>query len=309
MISVIICSVNNALLDVVSKNIEQTIGVEFELIAIDNSNKNDGICIVYNKAGALAKYPFVCFVHEDVLFEVPGWGQKVIEHFKDENIGLLGLAGGDTKSVLPTSWSTSYYANEINIVQHNWTGKINSNKEAHLKTIEEKVKKVIAVDGVFMCIRKSLLSMYQFDERLLPGFHGYDVDLSLQMHGHYDVVVVNDIVMHHFSEGVKNQAWLNSAFAISDKWKTLLPVSVYPLSFQQFREHHWKATQVFLTHLFMLNYSIGAIIKFLLRYSFGKYFHYRRFLSMCKFIVLAAKERKKQRGDSNVLLKTVLNYS
>ena len=73
MISVLICSADNSLLNQVKANIEQTIGVEHEILFFDNLEKK-GICEVYNSLAAQAKFSYLCFVHEDILFQTLNWG-------------------------------------------------------------------------------------------------------------------------------------------------------------------------------------------------------------------------------------------
>jgi len=77
MISIIICSVNTAFLEQVNKNITATIGVPYELLAWDNRDAKKGICEVYNWMASKAQYAYLCFVHEDILFETENWGQHL----------------------------------------------------------------------------------------------------------------------------------------------------------------------------------------------------------------------------------------
>lgn len=294
MISVIVCSISKPLLNNLQANIQNTIGVSFEIIAADNTEKNEGICAVYNRAAAQALYPYLCFVHEDVFFETKNWGAIIEQYFTNPKIGLIGLAGGDTKSYVPTSWSTSYYFNEINIIQHSPSGKVKgANSSAHFINTAGLFKEVVAIDGVFMCVRRDIFSDHRFDEFNLKGFHGYDVDFSLQLFGKYSIIVIADMVVHHFSEGNKNKKWVESALTISKKWKASLPVSVYPLTRQEFTTHHWKAMQIFLDQLFHLQYGITEIIFYYLKFSSNRFFRVRKFLSMGKFITQSFLERDK----------------
>lgn len=73
MISIIICSKNKDLLKDVSANIELTIGVPYEIIAIENNKGEFGICKAYNDGASKAKYDIFCFMHEDISFETQNW--------------------------------------------------------------------------------------------------------------------------------------------------------------------------------------------------------------------------------------------
>lgn len=59
MVSIIICSVSPHLLKKLQQNIAQTIGVEYEIIAIDNREKHWPIAKVYNYGAQQAKYPYL----------------------------------------------------------------------------------------------------------------------------------------------------------------------------------------------------------------------------------------------------------
>ena len=115
MISIVICSAKPHLLAALRQNVEETIGIPYEIIAIDNTGNRYGICKAYNEGGTKAKYPFICFMHEDISFATPNWGERVIQHFSDERTGMLGIAGGDAKSLVPSSWSSCMISNEINV--------------------------------------------------------------------------------------------------------------------------------------------------------------------------------------------------
>ena len=288
MISIIICSANKFLLSQVKLNIGETIGVPFEIISIDNAVNKEGIYTVYNRGGEKAVFPVLCFVHEDILFETNNWGLLIEEHLKDSKIGLLGFAGGDTKSIVPSSWSSSFKSNEISIIQHYKSVNAFSKRTISAEKNNPEVQKnVVALDGVFLCTRKEIFQQHKFDAINFKGFHGYDIDYSLQILKQYKVVVVFNILVHHYSEGRPDKKWIASTILLSKKWKGFLPISVYPITHEEFNLHHWKTLQVFISHLFRLNFRIDQIIFYYLKYSFTRFFTLRRFLSMGKYVLLS----------------------
>ena len=109
---------------------------------------------------------------------------------------------------------------------------------------------------LFLCTRKEVFDEFQFDEERLKGFHGYDVDYSLQVFTKYKVKVVFDILMTHYSSGNVNKAWVESAIVIAKKWKHRLPVSVYPWTKKEQDFYHWQSMQVFLQNLFFASVSL-----------------------------------------------------
>jgi hypothetical protein len=48
---------------------------------------------LYNQGLSQARHDIIVFTHDDVIFENKGWGQKIIEHFKRSELGILGIAG------------------------------------------------------------------------------------------------------------------------------------------------------------------------------------------------------------------------
>lgn len=285
MISIIICSINKVALAKVVENITDTIGVSFEIIVIENTVANLGICAAYNQGAAQSKYDIYCFMHEDIFFETFGWGQKVINHLKSSTLGLIGLAGGTVKSRVPSSWAPLICNGESNFIQH--FKKDNSKKliyKTATPTEQSIIKNVVCIDGFWMCTKKDIFKKYPFDEKTFTGFHGYDTDFSLQVFDEYEVAVIFDVMVHHYSEGSFDKLWLENAILVSDKWKKKLPVAVTKLSKEILVRQHWTAMHGFLDKLVALNYSLPQIVILFIKFSINKYFYWRHFLYFLKYI-------------------------
>ena len=93
MVSIIICSVSPHLLKDLQQNIAQTIGVEYEIIAIDNREKHWPIAKVYNYGAQQAKYPYLFFVHEDIRLLSDKWGELIISKLAEPDCGVVGFVG------------------------------------------------------------------------------------------------------------------------------------------------------------------------------------------------------------------------
>lgn len=228
MISVIICSIDKTLLKAVRQNITTTIGVEHEIIAIDNLNSDKGICEVYNEGVALAKYPLLCFLHEDIMIKSDGWGKTVAEVFRQEKVGLLGVAGSTYRSIVPSGWFPPHeFGNKswrLNIIQGS-RYKNNAEKFEYFNPRKESLSKVTCVDGVWFCTTKKIAQTIKFDSQLLPGFHGYDIDYSLAVGQHYEVLVGYDILLSHASDGNFNDEWLKQIIKVQHKYREILPLN------------------------------------------------------------------------------------
>lgn len=287
MISVIICSVNKQELERVSLNISKTIGVDFEIVSINNTDNKYGICEAYNKGAALAKGDIFCFVHEDVSFETNHWGLLVQNHLADKKIGIIGVAGGSSKSLVPWSWSPVIFNSEINIVQYHKGLNESAEKisKTHSPQNTSSIKNVVALDGVWLCVRRDVFNQFKFDTKTFKGFHGYDMDFSLQIGTKYNVAVVFDILIHHYSSGSFNKDWLQSAIKLSDKWKGDLPKSVGTLTKQELILQQWACMKLFIGELLNFKYNKLTCVHNLIKYSFNKYFKYNHFLSCLKLIL------------------------
>ncbi len=182
MISIIVCSIKPTWLENFKNNVEQTIKMPFELIAIDNWNTTKGICKVYNDGLAQAKYDIVCFCHEDIVFNTQDWGKELGRLLtKDAELGLVGVCGATYKSSYPSPWvsvPSQYYRS--NLLQQNAEGSRVGKPVLDNGDFSE----VVVLDGCFIAGRKEVFAKYKWNDELLKGFHLYDVDLCIRVSEH-----------------------------------------------------------------------------------------------------------------------------
>ena len=287
MISIIISSRNHELLEKVSLNIQQTIGVPYEIIGIQNENGQFGICKAYNDGAKQARYDIFCFMHEDILFETQSWGDKVVRHLNDKGVGLIGNAGGDPKGKVPAINDVNVYKGEAYVILH-------SNGKDHPAELISKtsypedhsvIKRVACIDGMWMCTRRDVFNQFNFDEKTYKGFHAYDIDFSLQVLSRYRVCVVFDILMHHYSAGNFGKEYIEHKIKLNRKWRKTLPVSVRNVTESDFLRLHWMSMNTFINKLIVLDYGLYYILKHWLIFSFNKYFRLKPFLAILKIIV------------------------
>jgi GT2 family glycosyltransferase len=287
MISIIISSRDRKLLENVSENIGQTVGVPFEIIAIENSRGKLGICKAYNEGAARAKYNIFCFMHEDISFVTQDWGAKVIDHLKDRSVGLIGNAGGDPKNKVPCLNNTDLYMPEAHVIAHSSDRR---NEPVLILTTSypqenSVIKRVACVDGMWMCTRRDVFNDFKFDEKTYPGFHGYDIDLSLQILQKYKVCVVFDVLMHHYSTGNSGRDYIEHKIRLNRKWRKLLPLSVRDLPEKELLRLHWLAMETFMNKLIQLDYSLFFILRQYLVFSSNRFFRPGPFLKLLKKIL------------------------
>jgi hypothetical protein len=219
MLSIVICSKNKELCDQLVANINQTIGIPFEL---EISIGSDSITQAYESGMRKSTHNFCLFLHEDVLFQSQNWGKSLLNHFnKDSSLGLIGVAGSKNHTLVPSAWwDCSEKDKVIRIVQH----KPDTQKEDQNQGFEAiKVVEVAVIDGVFMALRKEVGAHF---DQTLSGFHGYDLDLSLAVQEKgYKVAVIQDVVLEHFSLGNVHLGWLSALIHVHRKYKHMLPLA------------------------------------------------------------------------------------
>ena len=225
MISVVVCSVNRNLALQVKRNIDETIGVECEVILIDNTIEKKGITQVYNTGASQAKFDIICFVHEDVLFKTMNWGNKIIQYFQnDARLSLVGVAGSRYKSKTLSGWSTGIRRYDCSNVLH-----INaSGKEEKLYAnpfSSAALEYTVTLDGVFICARKKSWKKNPFSEEL-KGFHLYDIDFSFRNAQEAKVAVTYEIDLVHLTEGGNfGDHWLDNTIQWHRSLSQQLPKS------------------------------------------------------------------------------------
>jgi len=106
----------------------------------------------------------------------------------------------------------------------------------------------VVVDGLWFCIPKSLFNLLSFDEYTFSGFHCYDLDICLQIRKvGFQVRIISDILIEHFSTGGFNQDWVKSTLLFFNKWKEQLPqIAGVDISIQEMRIREDMASETFI---------------------------------------------------------------
>lgn len=221
MITVIIASNREANFLRVRQNINETIGLPFQLVRMQDLNK--GIGHSYNAGVLEAIHDILFFLHDDILFHSNNWGQQVINYLQDPASGAIGIMGGRYKSAFGTGWrdgETGFY--RMQVLDGAAGGRMLCQNPGDVLSDE-----VICLDGAFLCTKKSTWAQFPFDEINFKGFHFYDLDWSLQLHlAGLKNRVVFDILLEHFSQGNRDISFLKDFILFQNKWKNHLPASI-----------------------------------------------------------------------------------
>lgn len=225
MISIIVCSRHHKIDQKLENNIQMTIGdVIYELIWIDNADNKYSICEAYNEGVLLAKYPYLCFIHEDIVFYSNNWGTMVMDAMTDTNVGLLGVQGCTYFDESTLYWTTSGFKKANTILP----GKTEKKKEDDFPIPGNDV---VIVDGMWMFTRKDLFQVIHWDEDTFQGFHMYDLDLCMQIISMgMTIRLVDDLWIQHNSYGNWNEDFYQGSMLFHKKWDRCFPVSVMPIT-------------------------------------------------------------------------------
>lgn len=224
MISIIICSRKKKIDPLLSKNIKESIGsIPYEIVWIDNSSNCYSIFSAYNRGVSLSKYDNLCFMHEDIVFHTTNWGQIVVDRLSDQKIGVVGVVGTLYIDNYTTSWISSGIIRG-NLIQFN--KKEGKSTTFHHNEYSFLGENVISVDGLWMCMRKSIFANdnIRWDDKLYKGFHFYDMDICLQaISKGYVNLIAQDILIEHKSMGNKDSIYYENCILFHNKWDYFLP--------------------------------------------------------------------------------------
>ena len=263
MISIIVSSYKKELFLNFKRSVEETIGdVPYEIIQIQNPGLMS-ISAAYNKGGSEAKFDYLVFSHEDILFHTPYWGKILVDIFeKDSTIGLLGVAGSFYKAMYYSGWSLQPSASSTFMIGSHY-GKSNlakikcgisreivldAKKTIPVNFIESEIfnEEVVVLDGMFLATQKRIFNEIKFDGSSFTGFHCYDLDYSLQVRGKYKVVVNQNILVEHLSTGTFEKDWIKYIKIFTRKWIQQLPTTNRRYSNYEKAELEFNAYEQFL---------------------------------------------------------------
>ena len=285
MISVIICSRTQTISSVLSENIKKTVGCDYELVVIDNSENTYSIFEAYNLGIEKSVNDYLCFIHDDILFHTEGWGTVIQRIFNEEQkIGLLGIAGTKVKTKMPSGWwDCPDELKEISVIQHVENKKV---EKWYYGFKNGNISEVVAIDGVFMAMRKDKRIHFSTE---LKGFHNYDLNISMeyQIKG-YKIVVVNSILIEHFSNGTINESWYESSLKTHKLYDKHLPFITNEIQkVFSIKDLEIKNGTTFLNHIYKNGYSNQLVrlwFELFLLNPFSK-FHYRFLKKNIKIIL------------------------
>lgn len=206
-----------------TENIEKTVGCEYELVVVDNTQTHYPIAKAYNIGAAKAKYPYLLFAHEDIEFYTQGWGKTIEDKLKEPDCGVIGFAGATVKTKTYSGWDCRIY----NKLYFNYHSPHHNKIDHYKKNQNSDFDQVVNLDGLAMFVRREVWEQYPFDEVNLTGFHCYDLDFSMTIARHYHNYVCQNVDVLHKSDGSYSKEWTEATVRLHDeKWNEYLPLYV-----------------------------------------------------------------------------------
>ena len=275
MISIIICSRKYDICDELKCNIKNTIGnVKYEIIIIDNSKNQYSIFSAYKEGVCESQYPYLCFMHEDILFKSEKWGDICINQLsRRDDIGMLGVVGGNYINKFSQGWWHSN-SRKGEIIQ----GRIkNGEYDAKLKVYSkdnEMNHEVVAIDGLWMFSKKSYFSsLLSWDTINYSGFHFYDLDISMQVIKAGLKIEIAPVLIEHRSLGNFNSAFWVNYYVFHKKWNDFLPVYTSDLTQSDIDAVDEKMVEyIYKSHLTIINQQ-----RILDKMGYKYFYYLRRF--------------------------------
>ena len=224
MISIVICSTKNNINKLLEENISKTIGLPYEIILIDNSNNLYSIFTAYNQGIMKAQYPYICFIHEDIMFRSNNWGFLIKESFNnDETIGMIGVIGSPVIFDVLNGWWSGPIVGHV--LQNYKNAPINTCFDTSIERSPQ-LSDAAVCDGLFLAFPKSVFNHVRFDDITFKGFHCYDLDISMQiLKSGYKIKTLDNLLIEHFSLGKVDHNFICECCKFQQKWFESLPIS------------------------------------------------------------------------------------
>lgn len=212
------------------KHLNNTVGTtNAPFISEEINDRKYSLSSIYNKylCGGEAKSHYLVFCHDDLIFDTPAWGAKLVELFRSHpDYAVLGLAG--TKVMFTPAWwvdgtGSKKEEGNLGIVSHNPDG--NEKYTTFFSKELPDVSRAVALDGLFLAVNTKNIRV-NFDPDF-GGFHFYDVDFTVANHLAGALVgVTTDIRVTHKSIGIMPKMWEINARVFNEKYGKKFPITI-----------------------------------------------------------------------------------
>jgi hypothetical protein len=113
---------------------------------------------------------------------------------------------------------------------------------------------------VFLATRREYLNNIHFDTRTFPGFHLYDLDLSMQFNSKMPLIIDCNIHLRHSSDGIYDRQWQTAEHDFITKWGHRLPISVSPRRSQEIEAAFAISEGIYLAKRHLLSQCVRSFM-------------------------------------------------
>jgi GT2 family glycosyltransferase len=200
MISIIICSVDDARFAATSANLGNLLKNDpHEIIRIGDARS---ICEGYTRGVAQSRGEHLIFCHDDIEILNDDFAVRLRAHLAEYD--LVGVAG--TNRLIRGEWVAAgppYIFGQV-AQSHPQQGFVVRIFGAPARCVGG----IRAMDGLFIAARRDVVEKIPFDSQTFDGFHHYDLDFSFAAHlAGFRLGIANDIHVIHKSWGSQDQDW------------------------------------------------------------------------------------------------------
>ncbi|HEY1921777.1 MAG TPA: glycosyltransferase [Tepidisphaeraceae bacterium] len=211
MISIIICSIDDARFATVSANFANLLNNEpHEIIRIPDARS---MCEGYTRGVAKSRGETLIFCHDDIEILNQDFAARLKEHMGKYD--LVGVAGASR--LIRAEWVAAgppYIFGQVaqNHPEQGFVVRI-------FGVPARSVGGIHAMDGLFFAARRDVAEKIPFDAQTFDGFHHYDLDFSYAAHlAGYQLGIANDIHIIHRSLGMQDKTWKDYARKFDQKY-------------------------------------------------------------------------------------------
>jgi GT2 family glycosyltransferase len=188
---------------------------------IEIINNGESLTKSYNRGLKMSSNDVVVFCHDDIIFEKNGWATKLVNHFKNSNYGVIGIAGTTDLDETGRWWNDK--TKMVGSVKHSHEGRTWENKYSGI--FNKKLIETVIVDGLFFAIDKTRIKE-DFDESV-EGFHFYEIDFCVRNYlKGVKIGVTFDVKVIHKSIGQTNDQWEDNRKLFVEKYVSNLPINL-----------------------------------------------------------------------------------
>jgi hypothetical protein len=199
--------------------LKKTCGIKNVEVIQKVNNGEKSLTQVYNEIIDESTNDIIIFCHDDIEFDTPNWGKRIIKHFEKSDFGILGVAGTTEMPKSGMWWEDK--RKMVGIVNHKHEGKKWESK--YSKSWGDSISESCIVDGLFIAIDKTKIKE-RFDENV-GGFHFYDVYFSVKNFlGGVKIGVIFNVRLTHLSIGQTNESWEEKRQVFSTEYEDKLPL-------------------------------------------------------------------------------------